>query len=112
MALNPQNLIPLNKKSPEEAKAIRSAGGKARAKQKKERSTFKKLFDDVLNDRPNNSEFTYKELITKAMIKEAIKGRVNAVEFIRDTIGEKPIDKIEFNDVSDIANEVEDFFTK
>ncbi len=110
MADNSRNLISLVDQPPEKARAIRSAGGRARVQQARDRKTFKQLFDAVLNDKPDKGELTYKELITKAMIKEALKGKVGASEFIRDTIGEKPknenVNEVAFNNDNNAIAEV------
>ena len=108
---NEQNLIPGGYKlSQEEA----SRGGKASGRARKKRKMFKQLFNELLageltpelaealNEKSNalgidTSGFTVAEYIGLAQVVKAVGGDTKAFEVIRDTVGEKPVDKQEMD---------------
>ncbi len=95
-----QNLIPIQSRSPEEQRAIRSAGGKAaQAKQRRRRS----LRDELL---ALLSDPDVQEKMSLALIREATEGNkagsvARAWELVRDTIGERPRDQLELGNLDD-----------
>ena len=81
----------------EQAREYGSKGGKASAENKKQRKLFQQAFQDLLNGTytiENKSLGGYKA-VASAMIQQALNGNVKAYVAIRDTVGEKPTDKIE-----------------
>ena len=86
---NEQNLIPLSKRSQRERKEIARKGAKATNELKKKRKTLREELLALLETGD------YQEKISLAMIQEAKAGNTKAFEVIRDTIGEKPKDKLE-----------------
>lgn len=86
---NEQNLIPVTKRTPREQKEISSMGGKASAEAKKARKTLKETLLLMLEQ--GNTQ----DNITLALLQKALNGDTKAYEVIRDTVGEKPTDKIE-----------------
>lgn len=106
---NNENLKPLNKICKEDAKKIRSKGGKARAKKIQERKTMKEMLDYLLQQDITNKQGETKntlEVMMTAQIKEAIKGNTKAAQFVRDTIGEMPTQKIDFGEVPIIQDDI------
>lgn len=90
MANNSQNLkVPTS----EEARRNGRKGGIASGKARRVRKTFKEAINGELTDT------TMKQLIT-AMIKQAKNGNTKAFEILRDTVGEKPIDKQEVKEIT------------
>lgn len=95
-----ENLIPIQSRSPEEQRAIRSAGGKAaQAKQRRRRS----LRDELL---ALLSDPDVQEKMSLALIREATEGNkagsvARAWELVRDTIGERPRDQLELGNLDD-----------
>ena len=83
------NVIPANKRTHEENVANGRKGGLKAAENRKEKMLFKEAIEKQLGDSLDN--------IVEAMIKKASKGDVPASVFLRDTIGEKPTDKIQGN---------------
>ena len=83
-------------------------GGKAKAeKARRERTlreTLEKMLSLPINDEQtkafiqnlgfNDEELDNRTAITVAMYQEALKGNTKAYELIRDTLGEKPVDKL------------------
>lgn len=86
---NEQNLIPVTKRTPREQREISSKGGKASAEAKKARKTLKETLLMMLEEGNTQND------ITLALLQKALNGDTKAYEVIRDTVGEKPTDKIE-----------------
>ena len=93
---NEQNLIPLNKRSKEEVKRIQSMGIKKSAETRAMRKTLRQDLKAVLDMKDNNGT-TLQENMTKALIKQALKGNVRAYEVARDTVGEEKEQKEHYN---------------
>ena len=90
---NTENLVSLADRTTEEQRAIASAGGKASGEARRKRKTLKEELLLIL------SEGETKQTVTLALIEKAMSGDTKAFEVIRDTIGEKPIDKVMIADV-------------
>lgn len=104
---NPQNLIPTNRRSKEEVRKNSSKGGKKSGEVRRARKTLREELLAILSDGDTQNKMSL------ALIKEALSGNnagsvTKAFEVIRDTIGEKPVDKVMIAEVDqDIINEVE-----
>ena len=64
---------------------------------KAKRRTFKEEFEQELAAAikdSNGNKVSVKNAITKTTVQKALKGDLRAIEFIRDTIGEKPAENI------------------
>ena len=72
----------------ERAKELGRLGGIQKAKKIRERKLLKEELLAIL------SSEDYQNKISTALIQKAAKGDVKAFEVIRDTIGEKPVDKV------------------
>lgn len=86
-----ENLKSTNKMTVEEQKEFASKGGKASAIARKKRKSFREALLAILEE-----DKTQKNLLD-ALIKRAGKNDLSAnkaFEIIRDTIGEKPVDKV------------------
>lgn len=84
-------------------------GGKADGARRRKRKTFREAFEAVLslpatvqedNEIVNAAieacpELTQQEAIAIAIVGKAARGSIDAAAFVRDTIGERPIDKQE-----------------
>lgn len=81
------NLIQNTDRTSEEIKACCSKAGKASGEAKRRRKT---LSEELLAMLANKD---VQEKLSVAIIDKAIDGDVRAFEVIRDTIGEKPVDK-------------------
>ena len=104
-----ENLIPMNKRTKEEQREIARMGGIASGEVRKEKKLIKDQFNLLLS-LPLKDPKAKKQLqslgidvdnldnqmaMVISMWQKAIKGDVNAFNSIRDTIGEKPTDKVE-----------------
>lgn len=85
---NESNLKPVRTKS--EARRRGKKGGIASGKVRKERKALREELLLLL------SKDDTQEKVSLALIKQALNGNTKAFEVIRDTIGEKPSDKLEF----------------
>lgn len=108
---NEQNLIKNEDLTPTERRKRASKAGKASAKKRRERKQMQELAKIVLDmpieagelteldgitfeDYPDKN-LTVGELSLLAVAKRAKKGDVAALTFLRDTAGEKPVEKVE-----------------
>lgn len=115
--MNNNNLVPFNVNN---ASENGRKGGLASVKAKKERKTMRECLTTLLElkasedskelikktlDNKNidtTEEITNQLAICLALINKAINGDTKAYEVIRDTIGEKPTDKLQHNGTEDI----------
>ena len=88
---NEQNLKPVSSKK--EARERGRKGGLASVEARRKRKTLKEELLLML------SEGETQQSVTLALIEKAMSGDTKAFEVIRDTIGEKPIDKVMIADV-------------
>lgn len=98
---NEQNLIPMNKRTPRERKEIARKGAIASNKAQAARKTLKEELLALLEDNETQKK------ISVALIQQAKKGNTKAYEIIRDSIGEKPIDRVQAEVNSDINITIE-----
>lgn len=106
---NNQNLIPLTKRDAKEALEIRRKGQLASNEAKKRRKTIKEDLSIMLETIMNNGKTTQENWMT-AIAEKMLKGDVAMASFVRDTIGEKPTEKVEVSKASaETMNEIDDF---
>lgn len=96
----------------EQAVKFGSKGGKASVRAKRQRKTMKMQLELLMSSKLDNPDLEkIKKVLTKfkipksdeniqmamnvSMVQQALKGNTKAYEIIRDTLGEKPADKIE-----------------
>ena len=115
---NEKNLKPIKKGelSKEEAKKRGSKGGKRSGEVRRQKKTMKEMLDYLLQQDITNKQGETKntlEVMMTAQIKEAIKGNTKAAQFVRDTIGEMPTQKVEL-DSSEVVkqglNRINEYF--
>ena len=86
---NEQNLVPMASRTPRERQEISRKGQKASTEAKRARKTLKETLLLMLEEGNTQND------ITLALLQKALNGDTKAYEVIRDTVGEKPTDKIE-----------------
>lgn len=92
---NEQNLRPSEYKlSREEAKKGGIASGESRRNKKLLRDCIEVLLETEMDDGKGGKK-TGAEALSVKLFKEALKGNVKAFEVLRDTAGQKPVEKIE-----------------
>jgi hypothetical protein len=101
---NEQNLKPVTSKK--EARERGRKGGLASGEARRKRKTLKEELLLML------SKGETQQSVTLALIEKAMSGDTKAFEVIRDTIGEKPVDKVMIADVEpSVIAEVEAMVT-
>jgi hypothetical protein len=91
--MNDENLIPFNQRTESEVRAIAANGGRKSGESRRARKTLKEELLLLL------SEGDTQKSVTVALLRKAMDGDVKAFEVLRDTIGEKPVDKVENKNV-------------
>ena len=86
---NEQNLMPNSERTPKELREMARNGGLASGEARRIRKTLKEELLLLLSDGDTQKS------VTLALIAKAMDGDTRAFEIIRDTIGEKPVDKVE-----------------
>lgn len=104
---NEQNLRPSEYKlSQEEAKKGGINSGKARRQKKLLRECLEILLEKEMTDKKGET-MTGAEALSAKLFKEAMKGNVKAFEVLRDTAGQKPVEKVQMNADVNIAESAE-----
>ena len=116
-------------KAGEERAKIASKGGKASAAKRREKKTMEQslqillnlaVSDSTLTDPTDNDVFnkvkgknlTVQDKILVEVIKKALKGDLKAIEFLRDTSGQKPVDKKNVKQDVNVHNPFSDLSTE
>jgi hypothetical protein len=86
---NEKNLKPFNKRTEKEQREIQKKGGIASGESRRKRKTLKEELLALLSDGDTQNR------VSVALIEAALDGNVKAFETLRDTIGEKPVEKVE-----------------
>ena len=89
------NLNPI--KDSKVAKELQKRSVEKRKENQAKEKTFKAMLLLALEEINKESGKTKREEINDAIIDRALKGDTKAYEVIRDTVGEKPIDKVQAN---------------
>lgn len=109
---NEQNLIPTTKRSKDEARENSRKGGIASGiarRQKRDlRRALEALLDKNMGKNKDGEEVSGAEALALKQFEKALKGDTKAFEVIRDTAGQKPVEKVMIAEVDqDIIDEVE-----
>jgi len=90
-----EDLIPLNKRTPEEVKEITSKAGKASGASRRRKKQLRELLEIALSQKTDTGDY-YTD-ITTALINKALNGSEKAYEIIRSTLGQDPSQKIDLD---------------
>lgn len=119
MANNEQNLKPQNKRTKEEQRAIAKQGGIASGEARRQKRDLKRAIQILLETdiKGKNGEVkSGAEAIAIAQFQKALKGDTRAFEVLRDTSGQKPIEKVEQVNIDgeylDKVNELKAYFNE
>lgn len=97
--------------SQEDRREIARKGAEATNKILKQRKTMKEMLDILLSKdiKTAGGENTNAlEVMMTKLVQEAMNGSIKAITIIRDTIGEKPVEMIQFNPTQDDINNIQD----
>lgn len=92
-----------------EARKRGANGGKKSGEVRRQKKTMKEMLNYLLQQDITNKRGETKntlEVMMTAQINEAIKGNTKAAQFVRDTIGEMPTQKIDFGEVPIIQDDI------
>lgn len=107
---NEKNLVRGNdahKLTAEELSKGGIASGEARRRKRDLRLALEMLLEKDFKDKGGNT-ITGAEAVTAKLFEKAMKGDVRAFETLRDTVGQKPVEKIMIAEVEqDVIDEVE-----
>ena len=107
---NEQNLIKNEDLTPkqrrENASKAGKASGKARRNKKLLRECLEILLERTLKDK-KGIEMTGAEAVSLKVFEKASKGDIRAFEVLRDTAGQKPVDKVQMKTDVNIADSAE-----
>ncbi|MBD5647979.1 MAG: hypothetical protein HDQ89_10365 [Desulfovibrio sp.] len=78
-------------RSEDEAKKLGSAGGKKSGEARRKKKALREHLEALLAGKQGG--MTTAEALTLALVEKGLSGDVRAFEVIRDTIGEKPVEK-------------------
>ena len=88
-----------------------SAGGKASAEARRKKRDLRAALEVLLEREVSDGSggtITGAQALTARLYKEALKGNVKAFEVLRDTVGQKPVEKVVVADVDQsVIDEVE-----
>ena len=109
---NEQNLIPTTKRSKDEARENSRKGGiasgEARRRKRDLRRALEALLDKNMGKNKDGEDVSGAEALALKQFEKALKGDTKAFEVIRDTAGQKPVEKVMIAEVDqDIIDEVE-----
>ena len=90
---NNENLVSLADRTTDEKREIAKKGGKASGEARRRRKSLKE--DLLVALEIVKGDKTIQEIGVEAILKKYMDGEIQAFTTIRDTIGEKPIDKVE-----------------
>lgn len=109
---NEQNLIPNNKRSPEEVRENGRKGGINSGKARRDKADLKKVIQAWMEAKvatdENGKPLTGAEYMTQIAVREMEKGSAKHWELMRDSSGQKPIDRVVIAEVDQsVIDEVE-----
>lgn len=99
---NDENLVSLADRTKEERQEIGRKGGLKRAENIRKRKSLKDELIALLELNDNNNK------ISLALLTKALNGDIQAFTTIRDTIGEKPTEKVEQEVISTIRVDLDE----
>ena len=110
---NTKNLIPANQRSKEEVRKNSAKGGRksgeVRRQKRDLRLAIERLLEQDFVDKKTGEVLSGAELITLKQMEKAIKGDWRAFQLLRDTAGQKPVEKVMVSEVDQkTIDDVED----
>ena len=85
------------------------ASGEARRRKRDIRLALEALLEKDITDKKGNV-MTTTEAIALKQIEKALKGDTKAFEVVRDTVGQKPIDKVAVTNIDQSLGELNEYF--
>lgn len=112
MSANKQNLVSFKTLTTEQQRKIASMGGKKSVEVKRRKKNMREALEILLSMKDEDGVDNQTKVLI-AMYEKSLKGDVNAANFIRDTVGDKPVDKMEVSKTTnEVANEIEEYISR
>lgn len=100
---NEQNLTPFTERSKSEVRELNRKGGiksgETRRRKRDIRMALEALLEKEYTDK-NGVTMTGVEAIALKQMEKAMKGDTRAFEVVRDTVGQKPIERVQVTEIS------------
>ena len=96
------NLIPCNQRTKEEAREIGRKGGIASGEARRAKKTMREVLEVLLETVDKGSDKTNIEVMMASAVRKAMNGDLKAMEFVRDTSGQKPDTQITVKDIKTV----------
>lgn len=121
MAKHPNLMPPFNERSPDEVRELNRKGGIKSGEVRRRKSAMKDIAQMVLGLKPNitqgaklqlkqmgidERDLTTQTVALVKILEKAMKGDVQAMQFIRDTAGQKPTDKLDVVQTTNVKTKV------
>lgn len=93
-----EDLIPMSQRSKEEVKKIASKGGVNSGKARRNKALLKDCLQILMEKKMldgDGKKITGAEALSVEVFQKALAGDMKAWELLRDTAGQKPVDKVE-----------------
>lgn len=105
------NLIPQSERTKEEQREIARQGGTASGEARRRKRDLRQALEMLLEKEYKNGKgetITGTEAVAAKLFEQAMKGNIKAFETLRDTVGQKPVEKVMLAEVEpEIVEEVE-----
>lgn len=110
--MNEQNLKSFSERTEKEQREIQQKGGKASGEARRQKRDLRRaleaLLDKNMGRNKDGEDVSGAEALALKQFEKALKGDTRAFEVIRDTAGQKPVEKVMIAEVDqDIIDEVE-----
>lgn len=106
--MNNENLVPFGS-NPERDREIRRKGALATAEKKRQRKSLKEALLIMLSTSRDGQDATIQDNWVDALATKLENGDIPTSIFVRDSIGEKPVEKVENTISSENKQAVDDF---
>ena len=92
-----QNLKPFGSRTESEQREITKKGGKASGESRRKNKSIREALKALLSGKVKYEgvEMGGNDALALSVFNKALKGDVQASIFVRDTVGEKPVDRVE-----------------
>lgn len=97
-----KNLIPQNQRTKEEQRRIATMGGIASGEARRAKKTMREVLEVLLETVDKGSDKTNIEVMMASAVRKAMNGDLKAMEFVRDTSGQKPDTQITVKDIKTV----------
>lgn len=99
---NIDNLVPNEARTPEERRANARKAGIASGDARRAKKTMREVLEVLLETVDKGSDKTNIEVMMASAVRKAMNGDLKAMEFVRDTSGQKPDTQITVKDIKTV----------